>query len=207
VPVATAPAHRYVAVTGKGGGLSILVPGHCEYEWQPDGMLSLTLLRSVGHLSRGDLATRPGHAGWPVPTPGAQCLGTDRITFAVAPIAAPEVSPHALHDLWEAAFVPPSARWLRDTHALRLRPASVELSGNGLVLSAVKPSEDGDGIVLRCWNASEADVHGAWHIVPLPARAIQSRADEGDGDELTIAPDGRVSFTAEPRAMVTIRVT
>ncbi|MGE5927721.1 MAG: glycoside hydrolase family 38 C-terminal domain-containing protein, partial [Gemmatimonadota bacterium] len=205
--VATAPAHRYVAATGGGGGVALLVPGHCEYEWKEDGTLALTLLRSVGHLSRHDLPTRPGHAGWPTPTPGAQCLGADRIAFAVAPLTASEASPEALHELWEAAFLPPSARWLRDTGALRLRPGSVELRGAGLVLSAVKPAERGDGIVLRCWNASEAPVQGAWCVVPPPARAVLTRADEAGGEELPITPDGTIPFSAGPRAMVTVRVT
>ena len=207
VPVATAPAHRYVAVTGKGGGLSLLVPGHCEYEWQEDGTLALTLLRAVGQLSRSDLATRPGHAGWPVPTPGAQCYGTDRIAFALAPVVTPEASIPALHELWESAFLPPAARWLRDTGAWRPRPASVELHGAGLVLSAVKPAEDGNGIVLRCWNVSEGRVAGAWRVVPAPASATLTRADEEGGIELAIAADGTVPFTAGPRSMVTIRIT
>lgn len=205
--VATAPAHRYVALGGKGGGLALLVPGHCEYEAEGDGALLLTLLRSVGQLSRSDLETRPGHAGWPTPTPGAQCLGTDHITFAIAPIALREASPERLERLWEAAFLPPSGRWLRDTPPLHVRSVSIELSGAGLVLSAVKPAEDGEGIVLRCWNSAEAPTRGTWRVVPAPTRATMMRADEERGDALTIDQDGSIRFTAGPRAMVTVRVT
>src|SRR5207302_309911 len=68
-PVRTAPAHRFVAAASGPRGLALLAPEFFEYEWTPDGDLLFTLLRSVGELSRGDLPTRPGHAGWPTATP------------------------------------------------------------------------------------------------------------------------------------------
>src|SRR5438874_1018506 len=74
-PVRTAPAHRFVAAAGGPRGIALLAPGFFEYEWTPGGDLLYTLLRSVGELSRGDLPTRPGHAGWPTATPLAQCPG------------------------------------------------------------------------------------------------------------------------------------
>ena len=46
-----------------------------EAEVTPEGVLALTLLRSVGWLSRPDLGTRPGEAGPSLETPGAQLLG------------------------------------------------------------------------------------------------------------------------------------
>ncbi|HEX2611164.1 MAG TPA: glycoside hydrolase family 38 C-terminal domain-containing protein, partial [Gemmatimonadales bacterium] len=74
-PVTTAPAQRYVAHAASGQGLAVFAPGFFEYELDKHGVIRVTLLRSVGELSRPDLETRPGHAGWPVPTPMAQCLG------------------------------------------------------------------------------------------------------------------------------------
>src|SRR5207244_1035300 len=73
-PVRTAPAHRFVAAASGPRGIALLAPGFFEYEWTPGGDLVYTLLRSVGELSRADLPTRPGHAGWPTATPLAQCL-------------------------------------------------------------------------------------------------------------------------------------
>ncbi len=43
-----------------------------------DGTLAVTLVRAVGELARGDLPERPGFAGWPVATPGAQSHGPVR---------------------------------------------------------------------------------------------------------------------------------
>ena len=68
-PGATDPAQRYVAVARGPRGLALLAPGFFEFELTADGDLVLTLLRSVGELSRSDLDCRPGHAAWPMPTP------------------------------------------------------------------------------------------------------------------------------------------
>jgi alpha-mannosidase len=58
-----------------------------EYEIAGDPpAIALTLLRAVGDLSRNDLATRPsGHAGPPVATPAAQCLGRHQFEMAFEP--------------------------------------------------------------------------------------------------------------------------
>ena len=68
-------------------GATVVGKGLMEYEivGEPPA-IALTLLRAVGDLSRNDLATRPsGHAGPPVATPAAQCLGRHRFEMAFEP--------------------------------------------------------------------------------------------------------------------------
>ncbi|HEU4474841.1 MAG TPA: glycoside hydrolase family 38 C-terminal domain-containing protein, partial [Gemmatimonadales bacterium] len=120
-PVPTAPAQRFVATAGPGGGLAVLAPGFFEYEHDAAGDLTVTLLRCVGQLSRDDLQARPGHAGWPTPTPGAQSLGWERLQLALAPVTGDDVrrvTPVA--ELWEDAFLPPHAVWLRQSTELSI---------------------------------------------------------------------------------------
>jgi len=81
----TAPGHDLVSVGTRREGLTILHDGHFEYQWEPGAGLWLTLLRSVGQLSRADLPERPGHAAWPVATPDAQEAGPHRVDFRVRP--------------------------------------------------------------------------------------------------------------------------
>src|SRR3989442_454498 len=122
-PVRTAPAHGFVAAASGARGLAVFAPGFFEYEWTPRGDLLVTLLRAVGELSRGDLPTRPGHAGWSVATPLAQCPGWSRVELAVAPISQAELERgDALPSLWEDAFLPLRRVWLRD--AAELGPAA-----------------------------------------------------------------------------------
>ncbi len=208
-PVRTAPANRFVAAAEGKRGLAILAPGFFEYEWTPGGDLLVTLLRAVGQLSRGDLPTRPGHAGWPTPTPGAQCLGPDRIELALVPVTAEEVERgDRLPELWEDAFLPVRGRWLRDAGPLATLGGEIVLEGTGLVLSAVKPAQNGSGVVLRCYNATGREAPGAWRFTEGVKSAHRVRADERESQALVLEHRGRtLRFVAKPHEIVTIQIT
>jgi mannosylglycerate hydrolase len=208
-PVTTAPAQRFVAAGGE-VALAVFAPGFFEYELDQDGDLLLTLLRCVGELSREDLPTRPGHAGWPTPAPGAQCLGRERLQLAMAPVSARDVRRVApLAELWEDAFVPPRALWLRQATALDPAAIDIRLEGEGLVFSALKPAEgDGSELVFRCYNASGEAVEGRLRVGAPLASAARSRADEREPEALELEEGGTaVRFTAGPHAIVTLLLT
>jgi mannosylglycerate hydrolase len=212
-PVATAPAHRYIGVGGL-AGLAVLAPGFFEYEMTPGGDLAFTLLRSVGQLSRNDLATRPGHAGWPTPTPMAQCPGRHALEIAIAVGPWKWDDPVELHQAWEDVFLPLKAAWYRDWNGSdSLRSSGereyggIELVGEGLVLSSVKPGAADRTIVLRCYNLTDDPVGGIWRLGFEVARAYLAGADETIMDELPRTDAGRsVRFTAGAQAIVTIVV-
>ena len=168
------------------GDVAIIGRGLPEYEAVPtrDGLeLALTLLRCVGWLSRDDLATRAGGAGPTLPTPGAQCLG--RWTF-------------------EYALAIGAERWT-DTDLLRasvdyrtplaIGPARVSdevefdpvLAVNGdVIVTALKPAEDGHGAIVRLVNAGTVsapfDVRGAFRTTPV--RLDETDASEAVSDEI-----------------------
>ncbi|HVH68469.1 MAG TPA: glycosyl hydrolase-related protein [Gemmatimonadales bacterium] len=208
-PVRTAPAHRFVAAASGARGLALLAPGFFEYEWTSRGDLVVTLLRAVGELSRGDLPTRPGHAGWPTPTPLAQCLGVSRVELAVVPVSQAEVERgDVLPGWWEDAFLPVSGVWLRDAGNLTVAAVDVGLEGSGLVLSAVKPAQQGSPLVLRCYNATGRKTAGAWRLGESVKSAHRVRADERESLALVLEGRGKtVRFVAEPYEIVTILVT
>jgi alpha-mannosidase len=208
-PVATAPAHRFVAAAAGRRGLALLAPGFFEYEWTVGGDLLVTLLRSVGQLSRGDLPTRPGHAGWPVATPLAQCPGTSRVELALVPVGQAELDRgDMMAALWEDVFAPVRGFWLRDAVDLAPAPVDVALEGSGLVLSAVKPAQQGSPLVLRCYNATDRKVAGAWTFGDGMKSAHRVRADERDAVALVLEGRGHtVRFAAEPHEIVTIMIT
>jgi alpha-mannosidase len=208
-PVATAPAQRFVAVADSDRGLAVLAPGFFEYELGANGDLRVTLLRAVGQLSREDLPTRPGHAGWPTATPMAQCPGPDRLQLAIVPVEAADLwAGSRLAEQWEDVFLPPRALWLRQATPLSTPACDIRLEGKGLVFSSAKPPEQGDGLVLRCWNARGEAVSGAWRLGRAVARAIRVRADErATVDELMLADGGHtVPLIVEPHGIATVRV-
>ncbi len=89
-PVSSMPMISMVDAGDAETGATVIGKGLMEYENRSDGcsrsIRACTLIRAVGDLSRNDLATRPsGHAGPPVATPGAQCLGLQRFELAFEP--------------------------------------------------------------------------------------------------------------------------
>ncbi len=207
-PVATAPMHRWVSVPD---GLTLFARGLYEYELAADGTLWITLLRSVAELSRGDLAARPGHAGWPVATPNALEFGRFRTELAFATeTVADDRGPAAwdrVERLAEEFHAPLGGRMFRYGLACPERLRGPELSGAGLALKAVKPSADGRALVLRCVNVTATSVVGAWHLPFRARRAERARLDERATGRLPVRSGGRVvRFDAGPREVVTVRV-
>ncbi|MGH7560786.1 MAG: glycoside hydrolase family 38 C-terminal domain-containing protein [Gemmatimonadales bacterium] len=207
-PVLTAPAHRFVAAAQGKRGLAVLSPGFFEYEWTASRDLIVTLLRSVGELSRAGLPERPGHAGWPEPTPLAQELGAHTIDLALVPVGESDVTAALLERLWEDAFLPIQAVFRRDYAGSAIHEGSVSLEGDGLVFSAAKPPESGVGLVLRCLNATDEPRRGAWRFGRAIRSAVLVRADESGSAVLPAVEGGRlVPFEARPWQIVTVKVT
>lgn len=208
-PATTAPAHRFVAAADGTRGITLLAPGFFEYEWTPDGDLLVTLLRAVGELSRGDLPTRPGHAGWPTPTPLAQCVGATRVELALCPVAQADLErADVILQAWEDVFLPVRGFWLRDAVALQPPPVDLTLEGSGLVVSAIKPAQAGSTMVLRCYNATDRRTAGAWRFGEGVKSAHRVRADERESVAMVLENRGKVvRFAAEPHEIVTILVT
>ncbi|HKF84445.1 MAG TPA: glycosyl hydrolase-related protein, partial [Candidatus Limnocylindrales bacterium] len=142
------------------GSLGVLAPGMPEYEAlrNEDGGLDLavTLLRCVGMLGR-ELPSRMGGAGPWIPTPDAQCPGEHAIRLAILP--ALDASGRAVSDTAIAraaqAFATPIEVGPPGTH----RPIPLGFEGDDLVFSALKAAEDGDGWIVRAWNAEDTDAH------------------------------------------------
>jgi alpha-mannosidase len=203
--------HRYVSVGDQSLGLTVFARGSFEYELTPDGAIAVTLLRAVGDFSRGNLTARPGHAAWPAVTPEAQEPGPFRVELGVVPYGADEAGSPAQWDrverLAEEFHAPLTGLMLR--YGIDL-PATVDgpaLSGPGLAFKALKPSETGAGVVIRCVNLTAGPAEGRW-TWPVPVkRAALARLDETPLRDLPLEEGGRViRFSAAARAVVTIVV-
>jgi mannosylglycerate hydrolase len=203
-PPRTAPLHRYVSLFGAAQGATLFSDGLAEYEADDDGGVAVTLLRCVGELSRADIPERPGHAGWPVPIPGAQCHGAFGAELAVMLHGARNAETiDAIERAADDILLPLTGGTLRS--ALR-NPGAVQgiaLEGEGLALSCVKESEEGGWLVLRCINLLHESRAGAWRIAGSIREAHFARLDETAVSSASVVGD-RVEFTAPPRGIVTL---
>jgi alpha-mannosidase len=205
-PPDTAPLHRYVSVFSRHRGATLFSDGLAEYEVRSDGAILVTLVRAVGALSRNDLPERPGHAGWPAPTPGAQCVG--RYSARCALLLHGARGPEVIDEIERAAddaLLPLEGPTLRSAMELPPPLMGAELSGTGLAFSALKESEGGDWIVARCVNLLDEHVDGVWRFGRPVREARYARLDETPLEPLEVTADG-VLFRAAPRAIVTVLV-
>jgi len=205
-PPPTAPLHRYVSLFGADRGVTVFSDGLAEYEAEPSGDVAVTLVRCVADLSRNDLPERPGHAGWPVPTPEAQMLGPFGAELAIFPHAARTVETIDLIERTaDDVLLPLTGTTLRSAVADYPMGGGLELEGRGLAFSAAKESEDGEWLVLRCVNLTDAAVAGRWSLPFAPREARLARLDETPLSDVAIS--GRtLEFSASPRAVVTLLV-
>ncbi len=203
------PQPNRVSTAGEGErlpvGLLLANKGLPEYEVIPgsDGhTLALTLLRCVGWLSRGDLSTRHGPAGDALETPEAQCPGRQAFEYALVPHSGD----------WRAAF--------REAHAfnaplrgvvvepgpgrLPAEAAFLQVEPDDLVVTAIKPAEEGDALLVRCCNLGPEPVAARLRLLRRPGAARLARLDETPLEELPIRPDGSVEATVRSRQVITL---
>ncbi|HLJ34855.1 MAG TPA: glycoside hydrolase family 38 C-terminal domain-containing protein [Ktedonobacteraceae bacterium] len=174
-PVNTFPQKRFVDISNGHVGLGILNRGLPEYEVvqdgpgvPPEGMaVAVTLLRCVEWLSRGDLSTRRGHAGPMEHTPEAQCLGQYVWDYALVPHVGDWEADEALVLREAQAFNTPVRALVSDQHEGRLPSQAMllEVEPRELVVSAIKQSTTGNGLIVRIYNplahAVEASIRPA----------------------------------------------
>jgi alpha-mannosidase len=204
LPPPTAPLHRFVSVFAREAGATLFSDGLAEYELNAAGEIAVTLVRAVGQLSRNDLPERPGHAGWPVATPGAQCLGSFGAEFALLPHGPRSADTlDAIARASDDVLLPLRGATLRSALAIPAPTNGVELRGRGLSVSAIKDSEDGEWLVLRCVNVTDEWVEGEWRLGIEINKARLARLDETPLEALAVRAD-TIAFSAAPHAVVTI---
>ena len=205
-PPRTAPLHRYVSLFGASDGATIYSDGLAEYEADEGGGVAVTLLRSIGQLSRADIPERPGHAGWPTATPESQCHGTFGAELALMLHGARDAATiDAIERCADDVLLPLTGATLRSALSHPGIIAGIALDGEGLAFSSAKESEDGQWLALRCVNLLDEARDGSWTLGAPIAEAHLARLDE-----TIMAPaqaaGGTVNFLAGPRAVTTILV-
>jgi mannosylglycerate hydrolase len=178
-----------------------------EVELDEEGNLSLTLLRCVGWLSRGDLPNRGREAGPNLPTPGAQGIGIHGFDYAVAfqDLQAPVSEMHRKLEpmLFTPRVTTVTEPFIEDLPLLSVEPASVRLA-------AIKRAEHDARMIIRLVGADSGEaVEAALKFYRPVEKAWRSDLDERRGEELQVLGKGidtRVTVRVPPRDVVTVAV-
>lgn len=172
-PARISPNSSFAALAEDGKGFAVFTCGAHEYE-QVENFLFFTLVRANGVINRG------GTENWVVP--GNQCLRTlsGRLAFCpfvgdVISAGIPSLSQAFRAPLIAIGYAADSRKfaggrpcvqdtsiheyfYLPDTHpavAIPDNTPALTVSGEGILVSAFKKSEDGSGLILRVVNLAE----------------------------------------------------
>lgn len=208
MPVATQPQKAFCAVEEEGTGILLANRGLPEYEAlrEPDGTitLALTLLRCVGWLSRPELYPwRRGPAGPLLPTPGAQMLGRWRFHYSLVPY----------QGSWEDAMAQ-AYYFLRPLRAIPIQrgdgvlPPSaslLEVEPAQVMVSAIKPAEDDEGIVVRIYNPTHRSLPARLRLAARPRWALEVNLnEEAQGAKVELG-DGWLETLLPPQGVRTFK--
>jgi mannosylglycerate hydrolase len=212
-PAGTCPQQGFSLVEDGEAGLAVLNRGLPEIEARLDrggrAVLSLTLLRAVGWLSRDDFPTRKfGNAGPTLFTPEAQCLGRQVFRYAVVPYEGDFLSA-GVRGISERYRTPvPSVQGVWDGHAPG-GPGLVRKTSHLTSVSAIKRHEARDTLVVRLWNLAPEPivetlvfgrvVRGAWRTDLMEERLGEIAA----GDAW---PRTEISLELKPHEIVTLEI-
>lgn len=200
------PLHRWLLYSGDSRSVALLNDGLAE-GFACESRIGVTLLRSIGELSRSMIAERPGHAGWPAAIPDAQCQGVYRARVAFLSLdSVDDPVMERLSRECDDFLLPIVGETWRDldVHKLPSIISGPRLHGEGLEVSAITVSHSiTNAVVLRAVNLLNRAVDGEWHLPDgcqwLVAR---TRIDETPLEEESLV-NGKVIFVAEARSVVT----
>jgi alpha-mannosidase len=133
VPLPTFPAYGFV----DAGGMAVLLEHVMEYELVDEGReLAMTLLRSIGLISRSAHAYREDPAGPELPIPAAQCRGPWSVGFALFPHGGAwhEAGVLAQLERYRHPFLTVPGKGAGDLR----EESGPELRGEGVVLSSLR---------------------------------------------------------------------
>jgi alpha-mannosidase len=199
VPLATFPARGFV----DAGGVAVLLDHVMEYEVLDGRELALTVLRSIGVLSRPDNPYREVNAGPEVALPAAQLLGPWSIGFALYPHSGSWLEAGVLEQMerYQHPFLTALGTGERTPVP---EAAGLELSGDGVMLTALR--QRGAGLEARIVNETPepraASLGGkSIELRPWEIRTVQLRLNSPLATMTAEPPTSiRSSFSADPSA-------
>ncbi len=205
------PFREWVALQDQQRGLAVAVKGLYDYEADIDKytgqtILQLTLLRSVGNMTRLNTRARQGNAAYGIESESAQCLGKHVIEYAYIPFASTGTDLPFLVDA-DAFLYPPLAHRILSQPPVASQPLICDpfaWEEDNIAFSAFKRAEDGNGYILRLYEAAGKAVSACIRLNGFQT-AVLCRLDETQIAPLEMQ-DGCIRVDFAPHKIVSIRL-
>ena len=207
LPRPEVPQRSFVDVSNDQGGLMIANRGLPEVavvrDENGEAVIDLTLLRSIGWLSRDDLWNRVGHAGPALMTPDAQELRPYTFDFCIIP--------HDGSNFFESVKLAQSFQTDLDirtsdlhTGSLPAESSMVEVSHAEFMVTAIKEAEDETGWILRGVNLGDETIHLQLKPNMINKSAHLVNLDESLIHDLVQLPDGSLELEVPTKRVISV---
>ncbi|MFW9908512.1 MAG: glycoside hydrolase family 38 C-terminal domain-containing protein [Candidatus Thorarchaeota archaeon] len=199
LPSGIQPQKRFIRVDDdKGNGaITVFNTGLPEVELADENRIAVTLIRSVGWLSRADIPERPVHAGPGKETPGAQELGTEyefHYGFAVHSNDKP-ISVSA--DIADAASEKPLTLHLNqsDEFSMLFNPI-IQIDNPSIRISSMRVRND--AVLVTMFNLENKEIAVTLNTQDSFETVTESKID-GTKKSMHTVDENQVSVVFSPR--------
>lgn len=204
-PCATQPQLGFVDVSDGDAGLAVFNHGLPEYEIIEDGRntIAITLLRCFTHETRVTRTDDPDQIG-------AQCPGQHEFRYAIFPHEGDWRRGKVFRQAYLYRHRPKVVQsWCpvgkhRCARMLPLQNSFLEIVSEDLVLSAVKRSENGRLLIVRCFNPTEDPVEGELRVYRDLSNAWHLDLEENVLGKCPLKDERSVRILAGPKKIVTM---
>ncbi|MDK2798899.1 MAG: 2-O-(6-phospho-alpha-D-mannosyl)-D-glycerate hydrolase [Clostridiales bacterium] len=208
-PITIFPQRTFVDVSDEKKGVAVFNKGLPEYEIiKEKNTIALTLFRGINWVARHDLLTRIGDAGPAIATPDAQCLRTMEFHYALY-----------LHegDWKKGKVIKYADRFNTDLIVAKTDQHSGILAStqqfiklddrnDSLKVTAVKRSEDGEGLIIRFYNIADTPVEGYVTLAFNVKNAYYVNLNEEVKEKIPLIDQSSIKLKAGAKKIVTIKI-
>jgi|Deesub1362A_J573_1020465.scaffolds.fasta_scaffold00449_38 alpha-mannosidase len=190
------PSLRWVDYSNGKIGMTIINKGTPENEVR-EGSVYITLLRGV------DMLSSDGMAGPAIPVPDARELKTYTFRYSLYPHEGDWRGAKSYKHGFEFNY-DLVAMQLPRAKKFRVKRSFLKLEPDNIVMTALKPSEDGEGVILRFYEASGEETDARLVLFKKPEKAVKTNLIEEELEEITAGEN--IEIKVKPFEIVTIKL-
>ncbi|MFW6186104.1 MAG: alpha-mannosidase [Halobacteriota archaeon] len=196
-PSGVFPSLRWIDYSDGDKGLTVINKGTPENEVR-DGDVYLTLLRAT------DILSSDGSTGPAIPVPDAKEMKTYIYKYSVYPHSGDWKKAQSYKQGYEFNYNL-LAKQIPRSEKYRSKRSFVSIEPDNLIMTALKPSEDGEGIVLRFYDAAGEETEGTVSLFTTPERVVMTNLLEEEQEDLEV--NSEIQLKVKPFEIITLKIT